>query len=199
MVLDDPNEYEPPPIRMTSPPRLPFFRFHPDPIGSGSVVASDNRCQCCGKKRGWIYIGPVYAAAGVADDALCPWCIADGTAHARLGAEFVDSEAFAEPVTDALADEVINRTPGFATWQSERWLSCCGEPAAFITPAGRAEIAQRFPRLEAELMGHIVHELEISGAAAHSLLASLHREHGPTAYVFQCRKCERHLAYINRP
>ncbi|MCK5338820.1 MAG: CbrC family protein, partial [Bacteroidales bacterium] len=31
---------------------LPKFKYHPDPLKSGSIVRSENECECCGKKRG---------------------------------------------------------------------------------------------------------------------------------------------------
>jgi uncharacterized protein CbrC (UPF0167 family) len=65
---------------------LPDFRYHPDPLGSGSVIASAESCDACGQARGYVYDGPVYAE----DDqwVFCPWCIADGTAARRYDAEF---------------------------------------------------------------------------------------------------------------
>lgn len=72
---------------------VPTFRYHPDPVASGSVRASPVPCRCCGLARGWLYTGPVYAEEAL-DEALCPWCIADGTAAARFGASFVDDAAF---------------------------------------------------------------------------------------------------------
>ncbi|WP_175969004.1 CbrC family protein [Burkholderia sp. BCC0322] len=27
---------------------LPAFRYHPDPLATGSVICSDARCACCG-------------------------------------------------------------------------------------------------------------------------------------------------------
>lgn len=184
---------------MSSSRPFPEFRFHPDPVGSGSVITSERRCVCCGQARGWVYTGPVYATREAAEEALCPWCIASGSAHQKFGAEFVDAEALDAAVPADIVIEIAQRTPGFSSWQGERWLSCCGAPAAFVAPAGRPEISQRFPRLPSDLMPTIVHELGISGGAARQLLDSLDRDGGPTAYVFQCRTCSRHLAYIDRP
>ena len=141
-------------------------------------------------------MGPVYTEADV-DEALCPWCIADGTAHTKFDATFIDLEAFADDVPDAIVDEISQRTPGFSTFQSERWPSCCGEPGVFITPAGITEIRQHYRYLEGELMGYIVHELGISGGAARRMLESLNRDQSPTAYVFQCKKCERYLGHVD--
>lgn len=175
---------------------LPTFRFHPDPVRSGSIVASRKLCRCCGQKRGWIYTGPVYGETDL-DEALCPWCIADGSAHAKFGTEFIDTNGIDDDVPPAAVDEIAQRTPGFASFQAERWLSCCGEPAAFVTPAGIADIRTHFRSLEGELMTFIVHELGISGGAARRMFEALHRDQSPTAFVFQCRKCERHLGYVD--
>jgi len=97
---------------------LPVFRYHPDPIASGSVVASDAQCACCGARRGFIYTGPVYCEDDL-DEALCPWCIADGSAHAKFDASFADANGFSEKVAPAVVDEIVHRTPGFNAWQQE--------------------------------------------------------------------------------
>ena len=175
---------------------FPSFRFHPDPVASGSVIASDKKCRCCGRARDWIYIGPVYAEKAL-NEALCPWCISDGSAHGKYGATFVDTEAFTPNATAETVDEITQRTPGFASFQQEIWPECCGEPGVFITPAGIAEIREKYRSMEGELMTHIVHELKISGGAAHRFLESVHRDQSPSAYVFQCRKCERHFGYLD--
>lgn len=175
---------------------LPHFRFHPDPVASGSVIASDKKCRCCGRKRGWLYIGPVYTEKDL-HEGLCPWCVADGSAHKKYGATFIDSEAFVADVPTAILDEICQRTPGFATFQQERWPVCCGEPGTFLTPAGITEIRQYYGAMEGDLMGYIVHELRISGGAARRMLESVHRDQSPTAFVFQCKKCERHFGYVD--
>ena len=62
---------------------LPTFKYHPDPVATGNVVQSDTECVCCGKARGFIYAGPVYAIEEY-DHCICPWCIADGSAMKNL-------------------------------------------------------------------------------------------------------------------
>jgi uncharacterized protein CbrC (UPF0167 family) len=179
---------------------LPLFRYHPDPLASGSIVASSAVCRCCDTSRGAVYVGPVYADVepdDLLEDALCPWCIADGRAHARYDATFVDSEAFYEEVSDAVRAEICERTPGFNAWQSERWPSCCDEPAAFVGPAGIAQVRQQFPRLEGALMSHIVYECGISGGAATRLLEQLDRDRSPTAFTFRCLHCEGMPVYVD--
>jgi hypothetical protein len=175
---------------------LPVFRYHPDPIASGSIVASDARCACCGTQRGFIYTGPAHCEEEL-DDALCPWCIADDSAHAKFDANFADPAGFPDGVPPDVVAEIAYRTPGFNAWQQEKWLACCGDAAAFLEPAGYAEIQARYPQLEGALMMYIVHELEISGGAATRFLHALHRDQGPTAYVFACRHCDARPAYID--
>jgi uncharacterized protein CbrC (UPF0167 family) len=175
--------------------KLPVFRYHPDPIASGSIAASDARCLCCGAQRGYIYAGPAYCEAEI--DALCPWCIADGSAHRTFGANFTDPACFPDGIPPEIVDEIAHRTPGFSAWQQEKWLTCCNDAAAFLEPAGQAELRARYPQLEGALMMHIVHEIGLSGGAAVRFLQSLDRDHGPTAYVFACRHCDNKPAYID--
>jgi uncharacterized protein CbrC (UPF0167 family) len=176
---------------------LPAFRYHPDPILSGSVVESAARCRRCGEARGYIYTGPAYAEDDL-DDSLCPWCIADGSAHRTFDATFVDSEAFPDDAPEAAVEEITCRTPGYDAWQSERWPCCCGDATAFLMPAGIAEIRERHRELEGLLMGHIVHEMGISGGAATRLLGALNRSQGPTAYLFRCLHCERYHFHVDQ-
>ncbi|MCF3998784.1 CbrC family protein, partial [Pseudomonas aeruginosa] len=40
---------------------LPHFRYHPEPLASGSIETSAATCQCCGKARGYVYTGSPYS------------------------------------------------------------------------------------------------------------------------------------------
>ncbi|HKD23547.1 MAG TPA: CbrC family protein [Rhizomicrobium sp.] len=178
---------------------FPVFKYHPDPVASGSVVKSDIACACCGEAKGYIYKGGVYSEEDGLDDALCPWCIADDSAHRKFDASFNDAENLYDQIPAEVADEVEFRTPGYAGWQQEHWLACCGDAAAFREPVGYAEIAQRYPFLESVLMQHIAEDWGMTGSAATQFYKSLDRERGPTAYVFTCLHCKASLAYIDSP
>ncbi|MFG1869738.1 CbrC family protein [Micromonospora arborensis] len=69
---------------------LPLFSYHPDPVTTGSVVAAEVVCACCGQRRPFTYVGPVYAVEEVGRR-LCPWCIVDGRAAAMFDAQFTDA------------------------------------------------------------------------------------------------------------
>lgn len=177
---------------------LPTFRYHPDPVASGSVVASDGKCRCCKKSRGYLYTGPVYAEDDL-DDALCPWCIADGAAADKYDATFVDSEALPDSASEEVSEEILTRTPGFNSWQGEQWPACCNEPAAFVMPAGINELRAYNREWEGFALNHIIYDMKISGGAATRLLDSLNRDSGPTIFVFRCLHCEGPKFYIDRP
>jgi uncharacterized protein CbrC (UPF0167 family) len=167
---------------------LPHFRFHPDPQRSGSVVAAEVTCDACGLTRSAKYVGPIYVD-GDTEPTLCPWCIAEGTAHARFGAVFQDA-SFPGNTDPALIAEIEERTPGFATFNPLEWPVCCTLPMAYGEPTGIAEIRARYRTLEGQLMATIVHELGISGGAARTFLESLRREESPTVHVFHCLSCD---------
>lgn len=178
---------------------LPSFKYHPDPIASGSVRAGPEQCRCCRKARGLIYVGPVYSEKDGLEESLCPWCIADGQANAKFAAEFHDVEAIAPGASGAAVAELTRRTPGFAEWQSVEWPVCCGDLMKFLEPAGIEETRRKYYTVEGQLMGVIVHEMGISGGAAVRLLQSLHRDRGPTAFIFKCQSCDTVLGKIDGP
>jgi uncharacterized protein len=174
---------------------LPTFRYHPDPIRSGSVVPSDAECACCGESRGYVYDGPLYGED--TEEPVCPWCIADGAASRKFDATFTDVDALDDDVPEAAASEVTRRTPGYAAWQQERWPACCDDATAFLEPVGIREIRERYREIEFNLLSHIIHDRGISGGAATRMLAALDRDRSPTAYLFRCLHCERYHVHVD--
>ena len=183
---------------MKSDMSIPSFKYHRDPILSGSVEKSAASCRCCGKSRGYIYTGPAYSEENL-KDALCPWCIADGTAHARFEAMFVDEAALPSDIPESVIEEVAWRTPGYNSWQGEQWFSCCGDAMTFLEPVGIREIRERYRELEFNVRGNILYELEISGGAANRMLEALDRNKAPTAYIFQCDHCKAYRTFVDGP
>ena len=172
---------------MTQP--LPVFRYHPNPIATGSVVPSASTCRSCGQARGFIYTGPVYAEEELSDT-LCPWCIGDGSAAEKFGAQFTDSAGVGgygdwDAVPSSVITEVSRRTPGFSGWQQERWWTHCGDAAEFLGPAGRTELEERW----ADALSNLRAVSGYDDDEWKDYLAALDRASSPTAYVFRCRHC----------
>src|SRR5437764_13484906 len=111
--------------------QLPDFPYHPDPLATGFVEASEATCPSCDRARGFIYTGPVYAADELSES-ICPWCIADGSATARFEAMFTDDQPVPEDVPADVVELVTTRTPGFRGWQQEHWLDHCADRAAVL-------------------------------------------------------------------
>lgn len=129
---------------------LPTFKYHPDPVATGHVVESDTECACCGKSRGFIYTGPVFAVEEY-NEQICPWCIADGSAHGKLDASVTDEVGIGggdmwDEVPEAVIEEVAYRTPGFCGWQQEQCWTHCGDAAEFFGRAGRKELKMLGPQ-----------------------------------------------------
>ena len=120
---------------MNLPADFPQFTHHPDPIATGAVAASDVTCACCEKKRAFAYTRSPYCVAVDLDGAICPWCIADGSAAKKYDATFVQGIEHVSTgrhnlllrVKQASINEVLTRTPGYVSWQGETWLSHCAD------------------------------------------------------------------------
>ncbi len=167
---------------------LPTFVYHPDPIATGTVVATDETCDCCRRVRGFKCDGPSYGEHDL--EVICPWCIADGTAHDRFGATFMDRDGIGDyghwgAVPDDVRDLIAYRTPCFTGWQQERWWACCNDAGVFLGHAGKAE-------LEAygeQAIAAIRTEAGCADDDWQWYLDALDKDDGPTAYVFRCRHC----------
>ena len=171
---------------------LPTFKYHPDPVVTGSVIESDTKCVCCGKARGYIYAGPVYTCKEYYQ-CICPWCIADGSAHKKLGASFTDElgiggGAIGDEIPQTVIEEVAYRTPGFSGWQQEQWWTHCGDAAQFIGRAGREELEALGPEAKAAIQASAGLS---DGPEWDEFFAALDKEGSPTAYLFRCSKCGR--------
>jgi uncharacterized protein len=132
---------------------LPAFRYHPDPVGTGSVEPASTACVACGRQRGFVYTGPVYAAEDLRR-AICPWCIADGGAAERFDAAFTDAAGVPADVPMPVIEEVTRRTPGFSAWQQEHWVYHCGDGCAFLGAVGRKELDHYPDAIEVLLHEH---------------------------------------------
>ncbi|WP_435204996.1 CbrC family protein [Micromonospora sp. bgisy143] len=182
----------------------PVFRYHPDPLATGSAMRIEHECSICGQLRQIRYRGPIY---GGQPETLCLHCIYSGEASRALGvvavatdgsdildmpAEFSDAIDVPDDVPHHVIEEITRRTPGFTGWQQESWLYHCGDGAAFLGPAGYRDVE---PHPEALNMLRASHrQLGWSPEETEEFLHRLDRNGEPTAYLFQCLHCRTHLA-----
>ena len=171
---------------------LPAFRYHPDPLATGSVEPSGIECVACGRARGFTYVGPVYAVEEV--DGICPWCIADGTAASAFDAEFTDAASAAPTGIEASTiDQLVHRTPGYDSWQQDRWLYHCDDGCAFLGAVGRIELEAHPDALA--MLRHEFNDFGWNRNEVEDYIDALSGHGSPTAYLFRCLHCAAHLAY----
>lgn len=164
---------------------LPAFRYHPDPLVTGSVERSDAVCEACGEARGYVYSGPVYCPDEV--EAVCPWCISDGRAAAEFDATFTTVDGAPEGVPSAVFSEIEERTPGFAGWQQERWLFHCNDGAEYLGRVGWDQIESHESAVA----------LLIADGWPEDVLPQISRDGDLTGYLFRCRHCGTLIAYAD--
>lgn len=179
----------------------PFcFPLFPDPIRENIFGVYPDPCDICGYIRGLIYTGPQFSPSPATDDlAVCPWCIADGSAAAR-GLTFNDGTNY--PCLDSTPQltpqdrELVEcRTPGFVTWQGNHWLMCCGRACIYLGEADTGDLQGRWDGAVQSMFNHLDWPLE----RIDELVASVGRAQSPNAYVFQCQVCAALRGYWDRP
>ena len=166
---------------------LPTFKYHSIPLATESITRSDTVCACCGEARGFIYTGPVHSV-GDYDDCICPWCIADGSAHEKLKVSFTDKAAVGGwywlPSGDlpaSIVEEIAYRTPGFCGWQEEQRWTHCGDTAEFFGRVGARELNS----LGHEAIATIKDNTGLAvGPEWDRFFVALDKDGSPTAYLF---------------
>jgi uncharacterized protein CbrC (UPF0167 family) len=177
---------------------LPDFRYHPDPLRTGSIKESDAVCIVCKQARGYVYALTPYGK-GEYTACICPWCIADGTAHEQLQVEFNDAAAIGgwgqwSHVAPAVIEAVAYRTPGFAGWQGEMWFTHCGDAAAFLGVVGHKELLEAGPEAIAAIRQAVSY---VGDDEWEPFLRSLDKNGSPTAYLFRCLHCGAYGGYAD--
>ena len=180
---------------------LPSFRYHPDPVGTGNVVARLIVCAVCGEPRSHVYIGP-YVSPDLHfenEDALCPWCIADGAAAARWQASFVAAAYLSEEARTRMpADQVAElelRTPSFLCVQQERWLDHHGEAAQYLGEIGLEEYTGLPASAQAAVREAAGDDPAGSAGGGDGVQLLRADGDGPAVYLFQCLHCDWHGAF----
>ncbi len=159
---------------------LPEFRYHPNLYKGQDVTFQQGVCQCCGKTVD-AYVEKLYCDADI--HCICMDCVKSGAAVEKFGGEF--SRNVDELVTDTeRTDELLHRTPGYASWQGENWLTCCDDYCAYLGKVGSEEL---------EALGiaeQVCREYESRADCVSDNVRDLLSVEGPiTGYLFQCLHC----------
>tara|TARA_R110002096_G_scaffold373589_1_gene567075 strand:+ start:8201 stop:8725 length:525 start_codon:yes stop_codon:yes gene_type:complete len=171
---------------------LPAFTYHPQPIETGAIKASDAKCECCSKARGFIYTASLYCADEV--ESVCPWCIADGSAAEKFDGMFSDDYPLVDAGLDPeIIDEVTKRTPGFSSWQQEVWLSCCSDACEFHGDASKADVSA----MTLEVFRSTFDDSRLTEEFFTEFKQNYSPGGNPAIYKWKCRKCSKVLYYAD--
>jgi uncharacterized protein CbrC (UPF0167 family) len=163
---------------------LPKFRYHPDPVATGSIREGAEACECCGKATGYVYTSSIYAEQEV--QFVCPWCIADGSAARKFDAIFSDDYPLIDAgVPDDIVEEVTQRTPGYDSWQQGEWQAHCNDACEFHGDATKAELEA----LEGDALSGFLDGQMIKPEVWRDILANYQPGGSPAVYRFACRHC----------
>ncbi|MEM7755304.1 MAG: CbrC family protein [Planctomycetota bacterium] len=169
---------------------LPKFKYFEDPYSDGyqrQFEESDGVCACCRQVRGYRYMQSPYGKH--VDGEICPWCIADGSAAAKLGVEFVDAASCRDEVTTG-EDELAQRTPAFVSWQGEAWRAHCGEPCCFVGDGSPAKVRE----LQDEISDVLDEIAEFQELTREQVIDMVHPPGPFNIYLFRCVRCGTHCA-----
>jgi uncharacterized protein CbrC (UPF0167 family) len=118
-------------------------------------------------------------------ESICPWCIHEGRAHQTLDVSFADTWALEKAGIDqSITREISERTPGYETWQGEKWVSHCGDACAFLGDATKDDL-RAFQVENAQVFddtGWDKDEIE-------KLLEYYEPKGSPAFYRFKCLHC----------
>lgn len=165
------------------------FKYHTDPIKTGSIEKSSIICECCQTASDYVYTGPVFAESELTD-CLCPLCIARGTAHLQYDASFTDYASIGNHgqwsnVSDKIKEEVAFRTPGFSGYKQEKWWTHCNDAATFLGIVNKNEILN----YSDDFINELLQEANCNTSDWLFYLKYIAKDDFPIAYLFKCLHC----------
>ena len=168
---------------------LPFFKYHPDPLETGSFEEGEEKiCPCCGNKSRVYYTSMPYCIDNV--DYLCPTCISNGDAARKFDAMFVSDAEWHGDNDKEKDDELFRRTPGYLSWQGEHWLSCCDDYCAYMGTVGTREL--KAMDIDDEVISEYEERDEFADVEEYLV------KDGPMCgYLFKCLHCGKYHLYVD--
>lgn len=168
---------------------LPFFKYHPDPLETGSFEEGEEKiCPCCGNKSKVYYSSFPYCSENV--EYICPTCISNGEAARKFDAEFVQNAEWHGDNDKEKDDELFRRTPGYLSWQGEHWLSCCDDYCAYMGTVGTREL--KAMDIDDEVISEYEERDEFADVEEYLV------KDGPMCgYLFKCIHCGKYHLWVD--
>lgn len=168
---------------------LPFFKYHPDPLETGSFEEGEEKiCPCCGNKSKVYYSSFPYCSENV--EYICPTCISNGEAARKFDAEFVQNAEWHGENDKEKDDELFHRTPGYMSWQGEYWLSCCDDYCAYMGTVGTRELKAM------DIADEVIEEY-VQRGAFEDIGEYLVKDGPMCGYLFKCLHCGKYHLWVD--
>lgn len=168
---------------------LPFFKYHPDPLETGSFEEGEEKiCPCCGNKSKVYYSSFPYCSEHV--EYICPTCISNGEAARKFDADFVQNAEWHGAPDKEKDDELFRRTPGYMSWQGEYWLSCCDDYCAYMGTVGTREL--KAMNIADEVIAEYVQR-----GAFEDIGEYLVKDGPMCGYLFKCLHCGKYHLWVD--
>ena len=168
---------------------LPFFKYHPDPLETGSFEEGEEKiCPCCGNKSNVYYSSFPYCSEDV--EYICPTCISNGEAARKFDAEFVQNAEWHGENDEEKDDELFHRTPGYMSWQGEYWLSCCDDYCAYMGTVGTRELKAM------DIADEVIEEY-VQRGAFEDIGEYLVKDGPMCGYLFKCIHCGKYHLWVD--
>ena len=168
---------------------LPKFRYHPDPLETGSFIEGEAKiCPCCGKESNTYYVKRPYAVDDL--DYLCPVCISNGEAAKKYDADFIQDVDDDFVPDKEKRDELFYRTPGYLSWQGEYWLYCCNDYCAYLGSVGTKELKEM--GIAEEVFEEYNKRKEFNDIEEY-----LEKDGSICGYLFRCLHCRKHHLWVD--
>ena len=168
---------------------LPRFKYHPDPLSTGSFEEGEEKiCPCCGNKSKVYYSSFPYCTEDV--EYICPTCISNGEAAKKFDAIFVNNAEWHGEPDKEKDDELFRRTPGYLSWQGEHWLSCCDDYCAYIGTVGTRELKAMY--IAEEVIAEYEERDEFADVEEY-----LVKDGSMCGYLFKCLHCGKYHLYVD--
>ncbi len=164
---------------------LPLFRYHPDPISTGSIKPSHEPCVCCGKNTGFKYTAALHGRHRPGRVACVPGVLP--AVRLRLSSIVFSDESplVRAGMPRAIVLEVSRRTPCYNCWQQDVWAACCQDGCVFHGDASVSELLS----LKGEELAEVQREWSISSIRRAAFVKQYVPGGGIAVYRFDCRHC----------
>ena len=159
---------------------LPTFRYHPDPLATGSFKEGEPKtCPSCGEDHTIYYALRPYCVEEIRH--LCPTCISTGRAAQKFEAEFIQ-DADWQGVMDKEKDQLLFcQTPGY---------SSCQDYCAYMGTVGTRELE------EMGIAEQVLEEYEARDEFQ-DVAEYLVKDGDMCGYLFRCLHCEQYHLWVD--